>query len=63
MSLQKSFSVFHENTVDFRVDGFNLFNIASYATPDNTITDANFGQITNTSSTERHLQIALKYKF
>jgi hypothetical protein len=63
MSLQKSFIVFHENAVDFRVDGFNLFNIASYATPDSGVTDSNFGQITNTSSTERHLQLSLKYKF
>jgi hypothetical protein len=63
MSLQKSFSIYHENAFDFRVDAFNLFNIASYATPDSNVTDANFGQITNTSSTERHLQLSLKYKF
>ena len=63
MSLQKSFALFHENAFDFRVDGFNLFNIASYATPDSGVTDSNFGQITNTSSTERHLQLSLKYKF
>ena len=63
MSLQKGFSIFREHEVDFRADGFNLFNIASYATPDSGVTDGNFGQITNTSSTERHLQLSLKYKF
>jgi hypothetical protein len=63
MSLQKSFPVFRENALDFRVDGFNLFNIASYSTPDSGVTDSNFGQITGTSSTERHLQLSLKYKF
>jgi len=63
MSLQKSFALFREHAFDFRVDGFNLFNIASYATPDNGATDSNFGQITNTSSTERHIQLSLKYKF
>jgi len=63
MSLQKSFALFHEHSFDFRVDGFNLFNIASYLTPDSGVTDSNFGQITNTSSTERHLQLSLKYKF
>jgi hypothetical protein len=63
MSLQKSFALFREHALDFRVDGFNLFNIASYATPDSGMTDSNFGQITNTSSTERHLQLSLKYKF
>jgi Carboxypeptidase regulatory-like domain/TonB dependent receptor len=63
MSLQKSFTIYHESALDFRVDGFNLFNIASYATPDSGVTDSNFGAITNTSSTERHLQLSLKYKF
>jgi hypothetical protein len=63
MSLQKSFTLFQEHALDFRVDGFNLFNIASYLTPDSGVTDSNFGQITNTSSTERHLQLSLKYKF
>jgi hypothetical protein len=63
MSLQKSFAIYRQNAVQFRVDGFNLFNIASYATPDSGVTDSNFGQITNTSSTERHLQISLKYQF
>lgn len=63
MSLQKSFKIYRENSFDFRVDGFNLFNIASYLSPDSGITDSNFGQITNTSSTERHLQLSVKYKF
>jgi Carboxypeptidase regulatory-like domain/TonB dependent receptor len=63
MSLQKAFPIFREHAVDFRVDAFNLFNIASYLTPDSGVTDGNFGQITNTSSTERHLQLSLKYKF
>jgi hypothetical protein len=63
MSLQKSFAIFREHALDFRVDGFNLFNIASYGTPDANITDNNFGQITSTNSTERHLQLSLKYKF
>jgi hypothetical protein len=63
MSLQKSFSIFHEHAFDFRVDGFNLFNIASYATPDSNVTYVNFRQIINTSLTERHLQLSLTYKF
>jgi hypothetical protein len=62
-AVHKSFLLFGENHIDFRADFFNLFNIASYQTPDNTITDASFGQITNTSSTERHIQLALKYVF
>jgi len=59
----KSFHLFSEHRVDFRADFFNLFNIASYSTPDSGVTDANFGQITGTNSTERHIQLSLKYAF
>jgi hypothetical protein len=62
-ALQKSFTVFHEQHVDFRSDFFNAFNIASYGNPDNGITDSAFGRITSTRSTERHIQFELKYAF
>jgi hypothetical protein len=62
-ALQKSFKIVGENSFNFRVDAFNLFNISSYGNPDNGINDSNFGQITSTRSTERHLQLALKYTF
>jgi hypothetical protein len=62
-ALQKSFTVFHEQHVDFRTDFFNAFNIASYGNPDNYIGDSTFGQITSTRSTERHIQFELKYAF
>ncbi len=63
MAVFKSFTVWREHHVDFRGDFFNAFNVASYGSPDNGITDANFGQITNTNSTERHIQLSLKYAF
>jgi hypothetical protein len=62
-ALQKSFTVYHENRLDFRADFFNLGNIASYGNPDNGIADLNFGQINSTRSTERHIQFELKYAF
>jgi hypothetical protein len=63
MSVSKSFPTWREQHVDFRADFFNAFNIASYKSPDNNIADANFGQITGTNSTERHIQLSLKYAF
>ena len=63
MSVFKSIPVWREERLDFRVDFFNAFNIASYNAPDNTVTDSNFGAISNTNSTERHIQLALKYAF
>jgi hypothetical protein len=63
-ALQKSFTTFHEQHLDFRSDFFNAFNIASYGNPDNGINDGtNFGRITSTRSTERHIQFELKYAF
>ena len=63
MSVAKAFPIWGEHHVDFRGDFFNAFNIASYQSPDNNVSDANFGVITNTNSTERHVQLSLKYAF
>ena len=56
-----------EQTVGFRFDAFNAFNIASYGNPDSGITDAKFGNISAqqspTRSTERHLQFSANYRF
>ena len=63
MSLFKDFHVWHEQVVGFRADFFNIFNIASYGNPDNSITDSNFGQITNVRSPARQVQLSLHYIF
>ena len=68
MSIFKDFHVWRENSVGFRFDAFNAFNIASYGNPDTGITDSNFGNISNqgsgaTRSTERHLQFSANYRF
>jgi hypothetical protein len=63
MSLFKDFHVWREHVIGFRADFFNIFNIASYANPDNTITDSNFGQITNVRSPARQTQLSLHYMF
>lgn len=63
LSLFKDFHTFEEQVVGFRADFFNIFNIASYGNPDNTITDSNFGQINNTRSPSRSIQLSLHYIF
>ncbi len=67
MSAFKDFSVFREQTVGFRFDAFNAFNIASFGNPDVGITDSTFGNISNQGtpvrSTERHLQFSANYRF
>ncbi len=62
-SIFKDFHITEGQAVGFRADGFNVFNFASYGNPDNNIGDASFGQITNTRSGPRQLQLALHYTF
>ncbi len=68
MSVFKDFHTFHEQTIGFRFDAFNAFNMASYGNPDTGITDTNFGNVSNqgsnaTRSVERHLQFSANYRF
>ena len=62
-SLFKDFRITEQHIVNFRVDGFNVFNFASYGNPDNNVTDTNFGQITNTRSGPRTIEFAARYSF
>jgi hypothetical protein len=61
----KDFHTFREQTIGFRFDAFNAFNIVSYGNPDTGITDTLFGNVSlqGTRSVERHLQFALHYNF
>jgi len=61
----KDFHTIKEQTIGFRFDAFNAFNIVSYGNPDTGITDATFGNVSlqGPRSTERHLQFALHYNF
>ncbi len=69
MSAFKDFHTFREQTIGFRFDAFNAFNIVSYGNPDTGITDSNFGNISNQGgnqavrSTERRLQFSANYRF
>jgi hypothetical protein len=63
MAVAKTFTVWHEQKLDFRGDLFNAFNIADYAPPDSGMTDSNFGQITGTVNGNRSVQMSLKYSF
>ena len=62
-SVFKDFHITERQIVGFRADFFNLFNIASYANPDNNVTDSSFGQITNVRSPARQIQLSLHYSF
>lgn len=59
----KDFHITERQTVGFRADFFNAFNIASYGNPDSGITDSNFGQISDVRSPPRQIQFSAHYSF
>ena len=59
----KDFSTEHGHTLSFRVEAFNVFNIPSYGNPVATVGANTFGQIVNTRSAPRSVQLSAKYKF
>jgi hypothetical protein len=50
-------------TVEFRTEFFNAFNHPQFGNPTTDLSNARFGQISNTSVNPRLIQFALKYMF
>jgi hypothetical protein len=65
LSAFKDFHTYRDQTIGFRFDAFNAFNIVSYGNPDTGVSDTNFGNVSlqTPRSTERRLQFALHYNF
>ena len=71
ISLSKSFRVTEHSSLDFRGEGFNIFNRAQFANPDGNFNTPNFGVITTTinngsatgSGTPRQFQFSLRVSF
>ncbi len=63
LSLFKAFQTVKGQTVKFRVDAFNAFNLASYGPPVYGIDSSSFGVIRNTLSPPRQIQISAVYQF
>jgi Carboxypeptidase regulatory-like domain/TonB dependent receptor len=49
--------------LEFRAEAFNFTNTPVWGTPGATLNSATFGQISSTASTQRELQLALKFYF
>jgi hypothetical protein len=65
-SLFKDFRITEGQKVGFRLDAFNVLNVANYGAPDSNINDVNtnqFGLINSVRNEERRLQLALHYNF
>jgi hypothetical protein len=63
ISASKSFAWSEGKEMQFRADAFNVLNTVNLAPPTVSVSNASFGTISNTVSTERRIQLALKLSF
>ncbi len=66
LSLGKQFSlarVREDMNVEFRIEAQNAFNHPVFGTPNTSVDDPSFGQITSTSVGPREVQLAIKFNF
>jgi len=54
---------FGANTVELRVEAFNVFNHVNWGNPNVTLGATNSGQVTSTANDPRILQFAIKYSY
>ncbi len=63
-SLIKRFRITETQSVQFRAEGYNIFNHAQFGTPNINLTQpASFGKYASTLNGARTLQMALRYEF
>jgi len=63
MSIFKTFPTIKGETLEFRMDGYNILNMSSYSAPNNSVSSASFGEISSTVSPARQFQFNLRYLF
>ena len=63
LALARQFSVGGDTSIRLQVESLNLFNHAQFQEPGTTLTDSNFGQITNTLNDGRTFQFTLGLSF
>jgi hypothetical protein len=63
MSVIKDTHLTESKMVEFRAEFFNIFNHATFATPNGTLGSPTFGLSTSTQTAERQLQFGLRFVF
>jgi hypothetical protein len=59
----KNFNLTERFRLQFRAEFFNIFNNVNFSTPDSTLGDTDFGSITDTDTSQRQIQFALRLSF
>lgn len=63
VALFKHFYIGERQSIQFRVEGYNVFNHTQFGIPDANRSSSTFGTFTSTLGAPRSLQVALKYQF
>jgi hypothetical protein len=65
ITASKNFAITERLNLQFRAEFFNIFNHTNFGTPDSTVTDSAFGQISaiGPNAAPREIQFALKASF
>ncbi len=63
LALMKDIRIHDENSLEFRVESFNILNHPTWYVIDQDIGSVNFGQITSTFNSPRRFQFSLHYRF
>jgi hypothetical protein len=63
LSVAKQFAIREEMNLEFRIEAQNAFNHPVFGTPNTSVDDPSFGQISYTSVGPREVQLAVKFNF
>jgi hypothetical protein len=63
LALEKTFRITEHDTLEFRWENYNAFNIDNYGQPANTIDVSGAGQITYAATAMRQMQFGLHFRF
>jgi Carboxypeptidase regulatory-like domain/TonB dependent receptor len=62
IALARRFTLWHEQSLQFRADAFNIENRVNFNNPDTNINSPTFGRITSAAA-PRQIQLSLRYQF
>lgn len=63
LSIFRDFTITESKRLEFRAEFFNAFNNVVWGTPDSTLGDPTFGQVTGVANTPRQIQLGMKFLF
>ncbi|HMI49931.1 MAG TPA: TonB-dependent receptor [Candidatus Saccharimonadales bacterium] len=63
LSFSKEFKIHEAMKLQIRAEFFNFTNTPRFAIPDTILTDGEFGQVTSTLGSPRHMQFGVRFEF